>query len=119
MEIVSQVDYKRGAPRKGDEGIDVWDADRMQLAVQAIVLRENGYRCDEGIIYYVATRQRVRVPLTDELIAHVTATSKQARALAASRQIATPDRQSQMSTLFLGRYLPAGRNPPEHGNRGC
>jgi len=88
--IVSPVDYKRGAPREGDDGIDVWDADRMQLAVQAIVLRENGYRCDEGIIYYVATRQRVRVPLTDELIAHVTATSKQARSLAASRQIPPP-----------------------------
>jgi CRISPR-associated protein Cas1 len=31
------------------------------LAVQGLVLRENGYRCEEGVVYYAATRQRVRV----------------------------------------------------------
>jgi CRISPR-associated protein Cas1 len=31
------------------------------------VLRENGYRCDEGIVYYVGTKQRVRV-LFDEAV---------------------------------------------------
>jgi DUF1680 family protein len=62
--VVAPVDYKRGAPREGADGLELWDADRVQLAAQAIVLRENGYRCEEGIVYYVATRQRVRVPVT-------------------------------------------------------
>lgn len=88
--VVSPVDYKRGAPRREDEGLALWDADRIQLAVQALVLRENGYRCDEGIVYYVATRQRVRLPITDELIAEVVAIAARARLVAASGQIPPP-----------------------------
>ena len=87
---VSPVDYKRGAPRAGDEALELWDTDRVQLAAQALVLRENGYRCDEGIVYYVATRQRVRLPITDELLAQTVALAAQARALAASGQIPPP-----------------------------
>lgn len=88
--VVAPVDYKRGAPRRGDEGLEVWPADRAQLAVQAIVLRENGYRCEEGLVYSLATRQRVRVPITDELVAETLALADQARALAASGQIPPP-----------------------------
>jgi CRISP-associated protein Cas1 len=67
---VCPVDYKRGAPPKSkDDGpLEAWDTDQAQLAVQALILRENGYRCDDGVIYYSATKQRVRVPMTDELI---------------------------------------------------
>ncbi len=64
---VQPVDYKAGAPREGDEGNDLWDTDRMQLGVQCLVLRENGYRCDSGVIYYRATRQRVPMDFTPEL----------------------------------------------------
>jgi CRISPR-associated protein Cas1 len=88
--VVSPVDYKRGTPRATDEGIELWDTDRMQLAAQALVLRENGYRCEEGIVYYVATRQRVRLPITDELIAETLAQIERARAVAASGRIPSP-----------------------------
>jgi CRISPR-associated protein Cas1 len=89
--LVSPVDYKRGAPREGDEGLPaLWDADRIQLAVQALVLRENGYHCEEAIIYYAATRQRVRLPITDELIAETIAIAEKARAVAAAGQIPPP-----------------------------
>jgi CRISPR-associated protein Cas1 len=64
---VCPVDYKAGAPRAGEEGLELWDADRMQLGLQCLVLRDNGYRCDEGIIYYRATKQRVPLALTPEL----------------------------------------------------
>lgn len=88
--VVSPVDYKRGAPRQGDDGLELWDTDRVQLAAQALVLRENGYRCDEGIVYYVATRQRVRLPITEDLIAETLTLAAKARALAASGQIPPP-----------------------------
>ena len=29
------VDYKRGAPREGKDGIEMWPADRVQIALQA------------------------------------------------------------------------------------
>ncbi|HEY5553260.1 MAG TPA: CRISPR-associated endonuclease Cas1 [Opitutaceae bacterium] len=60
------VEYKSGAPREGDEGSQLWDADRMQLGLQILLLRENGYACDEGIVFYRQTRQRVRFVLTAE-----------------------------------------------------
>jgi CRISPR-associated protein Cas1 len=64
------VDYKHGAPREGSDGaIEMWAPDRVQLALQAIVLRENGYRCDEAVVFYQKTRQRVRVPVDAALIA--------------------------------------------------
>ena len=64
---VCPVDYKAGSPREGAEGNELWDADRMQLGLQALLLRDNGYRCPAGYIYYRGTRQRVRLEITAEL----------------------------------------------------
>ncbi|HTV39280.1 MAG TPA: CRISPR-associated endonuclease Cas1 [Candidatus Sulfotelmatobacter sp.] len=64
---VCPVDYKAGAPREGAESNELWDTDKMQLGLQALILRDNGYTCNEGIIYYRATKQRVRLAITSEL----------------------------------------------------
>lgn len=64
---VCPVDYKAGAPREGDDANELWDTDRMQLGLQALILRDNGYTCNEGVIYYRATKQRVRLSITPEL----------------------------------------------------
>lgn len=64
---VCPVDYKAGAPKEGEESNELWDTDRMQLGLQALILRDNGYFCNEGVIYYRATKQRVRLPITPEL----------------------------------------------------
>jgi CRISPR/Cas system-associated endonuclease Cas1 len=44
--VVSPVEYKKGSPRKTDDGPEAWPADRVQVGVQALILRDNGYRCD-------------------------------------------------------------------------
>ena len=67
--VVTPVDYKHGRPREGAEGLELWPADRAQLGVQGIVLKENGYRCEEGVAYYRKTGQRVRVAFDEALIA--------------------------------------------------
>jgi CRISPR-associated protein Cas1 len=64
---VCPVDYKVGSPRKGEDGHEMWDTDRMQLGLQCLILRDNGYVCDAGIIYYRGTKQRVRLDMTPEL----------------------------------------------------
>jgi CRISPR-associated protein Cas1 len=64
---VVPVDYKAGAPREGEAGNELWDTDKMQLGLQALILRDNGYTCHEGVIYYRATKQRVRLAITPEL----------------------------------------------------
>lgn len=76
---VRPVDYKKGAP--GRDG--PWEPDRVQLCVQALVLRANGYACDEGYIYYATTRQRFLVRFDETLVA---TTLDAARRL---RQVAT------------------------------
>ena len=60
------VEYKAGAPREGEEGRGLWDTDRIQLGLQMLLLRENGYACDEGVVFYRETRQRVRFTLDEE-----------------------------------------------------
>jgi CRISPR-associated protein Cas1 len=67
--VATPVDYKHGRPREGAGGLELWPADRVQLAVQGLILRDNGYECGEGVVYYAATRQRVRVRFGAEVVA--------------------------------------------------
>jgi CRISPR-associated protein Cas1 len=66
---VTPVDYKHGRPREGPNGLELWPSDRAQLGVQALILRDNGYRCDEAIAYYRKTGQRARVAVDEALVA--------------------------------------------------
>ncbi|MCB1079248.1 MAG: CRISPR-associated endonuclease Cas1, partial [Verrucomicrobiae bacterium] len=87
---VTPVDYKVGAPRRGSEGNELWDADRMQLGLQILILRDNGYACDEGVIYYRATKQRVRLIMTSEIERWIVGKIEEARALTLSPEIPPP-----------------------------
>jgi CRISPR-associated endonuclease Cas1/CRISPR-associated protein Cas4 len=64
---VTPVDYKRGKRPHTAKG--AWDPERVQLCVQGLILREHGYACDEGVLYFVAGRERVRVDFNEELVA--------------------------------------------------
>jgi len=88
--VVTPVDYKHGRPRDGVDGIELWPADRAQLCVQGIVLRENRYRCEEGVAYYRKTGQRVRVVFDDALMAETEALIQQAWGTAAAPEIPPP-----------------------------
>ncbi len=79
---VCPVEYKTGSPREGENGRALWDADRMQLGLQILLLRENGYTCPEGVIFYRQTRQRVRVVLTADDEAWIHKVIEAARACA-------------------------------------
>ena len=76
---VRPVDYKAGAPKEQDDANTLWDTDKMQLGLQALILRDNGYTCTEGLIYYRATKQRVRLPITPELESWIVQNIAQAR----------------------------------------
>ncbi len=79
MAAVCPVDYKAGSPKEGEAGLELWDTDRMQLGLQCLILRDNGYACDEGIIYYRGTKQRVRLEITPDLEAWIVAQIAAAR----------------------------------------
>ncbi len=84
------VDYKHGRPMSDEEGPSAWPADRVQLAVQAIVLRANGYRCEEGVIFYQETRQRVRLLFDEVAIREAEAAIRDAWELAGADEIPPP-----------------------------
>ena len=65
-------------------------ADRAQLALQGIALRENGYDCREGIVYYRMTGQRVRVEFDEALIAETRRLAAAAWQLATAGEIPPP-----------------------------
>jgi CRISPR-associated protein Cas1 len=86
------VEYMRGAPRAqaGTDELEAWPADRAQVAVQALVLRDYGYTCDEAVIYYVKTKQRVRVAVDHALVGEPLAALEGARAAAIKGEIPPP-----------------------------
>lgn len=65
--LATPVDYKRGSAPNIPEG--AYEAERVQLCAQGLILRDNGYTCNEGIIYYIASKQRVSVLFDDDLVA--------------------------------------------------
>lgn len=88
---VTPVDYKRGRPRQAaDGGLEAWDPERVQVAVQALVLREHGYRCDEAVIYYAATKQRIRIVIDQSLVELALSAVQQARQIVAEGRIPPP-----------------------------
>ena len=85
---VIPVDYKRGAPPDVTEG--AYEPERVQVCLQGLLLREHGYECDEGAIYFAETNQRVRVELTDDLVERTRELIAEARRVAAGRTIPPP-----------------------------
>lgn len=58
---VIPVEYKRGVPKQHD-------ADRLQLAAQAMCLEEMLFTdIGQGFLYYGETRHRVKVPIDEEI----------------------------------------------------
>ncbi|WP_445397840.1 CRISPR-associated endonuclease Cas4g/Cas1g [Zobellella sp. An-6] len=63
---VSPVDYKKG--KRPHVATGAYDPERVQLCAQGLLLRRQGYQCDEGILYYAGSRERVHVPFDQDLI---------------------------------------------------
>lgn len=85
---VIPVDYKRGRKPPVPEG--AYEPERVQVCLQGLILREQGYRCDHGEIYFVESKERVRVEFDDALIRRTQELLKGARALADSGTIPPP-----------------------------
>ncbi len=64
--VVRPVDIKKGSPPDSPER--AWEPERVQLCAQGLLLRDAGYSCDEGILYFADARRRVSVPFDDDLV---------------------------------------------------
>lgn len=85
---VLPVDYKRGKRPHVAKG--AYEPERVQLCAQGLILAEHGYDCREGVLYFVASRERVPVEFDDELKALTRNAIDGLRLVAAGGQIPPP-----------------------------
>lgn len=85
---VMPVDYKRGKWPHVAGG--VYDPERVQLCAQGLLLREHGYPCERGFIYFSGSRERVPVEFDADLIGKTLIAIGEARALARGGPIPPP-----------------------------
>lgn len=103
---VTPVDYKRGKRPHVPRG--AYDPERVQLCVQGMILEEHGYLCEEGALFYVEGRERVRIPFDEDLKDLTRKAIDGARAMAAGGQIPPPLENSPkcVRCSLLGICLP-------------
>lgn len=82
------VDYKRGKRPHVAHG--AYEPERVQLCVQALLLEEHGYEAPEGVLYFVASRERVKVVFDDELRATARQAAAGLRLVASGGQMPPP-----------------------------
>ncbi len=116
---VVPVDYKRG--KRPHVARRAHDPERVQLCLQGLILREHGYRCSEGILYFVASRERVRIAFDPELIDQARTAVQELRAMAAAGDMPEPLEDSpkcprcSLVSICLPdevRYLNFRKEPP-------
>jgi len=86
--VAVPVDFKRGKQPPIPGGAN--DPERVQLCIQAMLLREHGYRCDLGKIYYAASRSYVDVPIDDALVTQTQLAIDGARTISDRTSIPAP-----------------------------
>ena len=84
---VIPVDTKKGRPPVHGPA---WEPEIVQLCVQGLLLREHGYRCDEGEIYFAETRERRTIEFTDQLVARTLQLVEQLKVVARQEQPPPP-----------------------------
>ena len=85
---VTPVDYKRGKRPHVPQG--AYDPERIQLCVQGLILEEHGYTCNEGVLYFVESKERVRVVFDEDLRAKTRAAVDGLRFIAIGGQLPPP-----------------------------
>lgn len=86
--MLRPVDYKRGRRPHVERSARM--PELVQVAAQIMLLRDNGYACDTGILYFVESRERVTVTLDEELRSAVFAAAHGMRLMAAAGRIPPP-----------------------------
>ncbi len=85
---VVPVEYKRGKVPDVSEG--AYLPERAQLCAQVLLLRDHGYRCDHGDVYFAGSRKRVSIAIDDALVAATLAAVARARVLTESAEAPPP-----------------------------
>jgi CRISPR-associated endonuclease Cas1/CRISPR-associated protein Cas4 len=85
---VTPVDTKKGKRPHVAEG--AYDPERVQVCAQALILEDAGYRVADGAIWYVGSRERVRIALDEPLRAKTREAISNLRLAAAAGRLPPP-----------------------------
>ena len=86
--VVVPVDYKRGSIPDNEH--QAWEPERVQLCAQGLILRENGYTCEYGELYYIESRRRVVIPFDDALVMRTRDLVKKLREMGKAQKMPPP-----------------------------
>ena len=123
--IVMPVDFKKGKRPHVPAG--AYEPERVQVCVQAMILEDNGYKVEQGALWYVGSREKVRVVMDDDLRASTLDAIRGLRAAAETRQRPPPLENSPKcprcslagiclpdeTNLFRKGYPPRPLNPSD------
>ena len=59
------VDFKKG--KRPHVAAGAYEPERVQICTQAMILEDNGYKVEQGVLWYAGSRERVPVVIDDEL----------------------------------------------------
>jgi CRISPR-associated protein Cas1 len=85
---VVPIEYKRGG--RPDVPAGAYLPELAQVCAQVLLLREHGYECGHGEIYYAKDRQRVELTIDDALIRQTLWAVERVRELAAEGRLPAP-----------------------------
>ncbi len=112
--VATPVDYKKGSiPNNAEQS---WEPERVQLCAQGLILRENGYTCEQGELYYIESRHRVVIPFDDTLVMRTRELVRRLREMAQSQQMPPPlvDSPKCPRCSLVGICLPDETNLLRH-----
>ena len=91
-QVVTPVEYKRGEAPRAPAGL--YEPHLMQLAAQCLALRENGFSCEEGIVYFIRSKERVPVKFDAALMDRAKSLLAELRSTVERGEIPPPLRSS-------------------------
>ena len=59
------VDFKKG--KRPHVAAGAYEPERVQICTQAMILEDNGYKVEQGVLWYAGSRERVQVVIDEEL----------------------------------------------------
>ncbi|GAB4529133.1 MAG: CRISPR-associated endonuclease Cas1 [Amphiplicatus sp.] len=107
---VTPIDVKKG--KRPHVAAGAYEPERVQVCAQALILEDNGYRVEEGAIWYAGSRERVRVELSADLRETTLRAASELRLAAASGRRPPPlnDSPKCVRCALAGVCLPDETN---------
>jgi CRISP-associated protein Cas1 len=85
---VQPVDYKKG--KRPHVAAGAYDPERVQLCAQGLLLREHGFESGYGYLYFVGSKERVKIDFDEALVSLTTVSIEGLRTLAGAEKPPAP-----------------------------